>query len=396
VEIRHGRALATDHLPAPVRRRLADLDRLHEVWSARRRHQPGDTVAEGRDALLRRHVRELRAAAAAPADPARERAEADALIATAAVWRAGERLTADYLGGLARSLPDLDPPVPGAPDTGAVLAAAAAVEAHPVVRAAHLLLTGAEELRRAERAAPAADRPAGPEPLLRPLPWALATLSLMRSGYPPLALDHRLAGPQRTGPAADPFVRAVGLLADMAAAAMRAGLSRPARSTGPAPPRPTSLAVALHRRLLDHLRDRSDSLRMVFREIEPDARIAVAAGTADSAAAREHCDAAAQRVLVTPGPGCWWASIDVDLDGGMLRLLVSVHDVGAPPSGVLAVTADAWLTTDDGAADVLDPACTDCVTLLPTDCAGERWPQVEAFADDAVARAVGHLTAALR
>ncbi|MFC4562029.1 hypothetical protein ACFO4E_09195 [Nocardiopsis mangrovi] len=398
MDFRHGGDIALDRFPDSVLRRLADLGRLREVAVARRRHQSAERLDEAREELLRRHVRELHTAAGHGPEPSGGWDDAATLAAVAAEVRDGQRLSPEYLDELADRLPDRDPPIPRPEGFGEVLAEAAAVETHPVVRAAHAFTTCVEGLRHAEHAAPPHAPPAGPDPRLRPLPWALASLSLMRSGYPPPALDHRLAEPQRAaesfGSDADPLTQAVHMFAELESAALRCELSRPARPTD-VRPGPLSLATALHRRILDHVRNRCDSLRMVLRELEPGARADVTAGTAGGGSAREHCDSAAARALFLPGPGCWWTSAHLNLTGGVLRLLVSVHDVGTPPTGVLAVTADAWLTTGTGAVDVLDPACTDCVTLIPTDCADERWPQVEAFVDEAVSRTIGHLTSAL-
>ncbi len=392
VDFRRGHDPDLARLSGSVHRRLAELDRLREVLAERRGYRFGTLAEDAQRAVFRRHVNELRALAGqSQATAKRQEAEVEALVAMAAEYRSGQPITAEYLGELARRLPDFDPPM-ALPDDMAGVLAAAAVEAHPVVRAAHLLLTCADALHRA--GAPTA----GPPPFLRPLPWALASLSLMRSCYPPPALDRRLdvsAHATALGEPKDRLTASVLLLADLVTVSLRADLSRPAHGSGAPPPRSAPLAASLHRRILGYLRERRGPLSLVLRELDPDARAEVGTGSSDDSPSRDRCETAAARALFTAGPGCWWSSVDLDFSGGALRLLILVQDVGSPPTGVLAVTADAWLTTAEGAADVLDLACTDSVTLAPTDSVGERWPRVEAFVDDIVARAVGHLTRAL-
>ncbi|MDA0566169.1 hypothetical protein LG943_17875 [Streptomonospora sp. S1-112] len=540
---RRGRTLVPDGFPDAVRRRLEALDRLRELWAERRRHgiSSADPAAV-RDGV-RRRIEELRALAGRPPlPPERLRAEEDALVALAEDSRAGVRLNADYFDTLARAVPDFSPPLPAPERVGALLAEAAAVETHPLVRAAHLFLTCADALNGAPAppppdaagprhgrdaaaplpagavghgvngavphgaggaaskaaetpggtpggaagaasgvltlpgvgdipvstaaAAPAADDPAappavrspgpgaaeappgppaprrgdGPPAHLRPLPWTVASLSLMRSDLPPPAIDRRAAPPAAAaapgspaegtaGRPRDPLERLAAmvlLLADLETAALRAELSRPARLPGALRPDSSCLGRAVHRRVVNHLRLRCDSLRMVLRELDPAARTSVGSSTeppadptagpgtgpgAENTAASpggaaaeapgvpplaERRAAAARRALFTPGPNEWRASVDVDLADGALRLVVFVQEVGDPASGVLAVTADGWLTSDEGAVDVLDLGCADCVTLVPADAADDRWPEVEAFTDDVLARAVGHLTRAAR
>ncbi|NYE49658.1 hypothetical protein HDA32_004778 [Spinactinospora alkalitolerans] len=415
---RRGHELAPTRFPLDVQRRLAALDRLREIWADHQTRRPGHLWADDRRRLFRRHVLELRALAgqggvASPAaarmaaqgwdaaevdDALRERLrhEEQALVAMAADCRAGQPLTADYLGDLARTIPDFDEPVPAHQGTGEYLAEAAAVETHPVIRAAHLQLM-------CERALESAGQrtPAGPPLHHRPLPWAVASLSLMRSNYPPLIMDRRLAAPHDAARSrADEEARLAGLvclLAELEIAALRGELSWAARASGQPPANTAPLATAIHRRLLEHLRHGAGSLRLVLRELDPGARAAVDAGDiGDDERHRGRLDAAAERAMFSRGPGCWWVSLDLTVADAALRLLLAVQDVGTPATGVLAVTADARLLTDESAADVLDLACTDCVTLIPTDSAGERWPAVEEFADDAISRAVNSLTRALR
>ncbi|CAM3637683.1 hypothetical protein GCM10009799_26420 [Nocardiopsis rhodophaea] len=372
-----------------MRRRLADLDRLRDVCTGHHRHTLGEPPHEALRRVLRRHLRELRSLAAhEDAGPEQLRADEEILLEMAAECRSGECLTPAYLTDLARRAPDFGVPPDLPEDAGKVLAEAATVETHPVIRAAHVFLVCEGELW--------PDRPAPPPP--HPLPWVLASLSLLRSNHPPLPMDRRLAAQlaaARSRP--DHYERLLALIpifADLMTAALRAELCRtPAAappSHGPAP-----LAAALHRRIQEHLRRRGDSLTPVLRELDPTARATHSAGDVSEEAVAQQCDAAAARALFERGPDCWWSSVEITVMDAVLRLLVVVQQVGAPSSGVLAVTADGVLTCSEGPVDVLDLACTDCVTLIPTDCADERWPAVESFIDDVTSRAIHRLTQAV-
>ncbi|GAB3457032.1 hypothetical protein GCM10027570_39150 [Streptomonospora sediminis] len=504
-----GRTLGPERFSDTVRRRLANLDRLREVWTERRCYgRSGNDPAVDR-ASARWRVETLRLLAGADNRPAETlAAEEDAFLAMAADCRSGVRLTPEYFEALAHGVPDFAPPLPAPSGIGEVLAEAAAVETHPVIRAAHLFLTCSDALESGPAGNPGADpvngTPAdtdGPPPHLRPLPWWLAALSLMRSDLPPPAIDRRCPpAPEPTAPApppppgvaappGEPAPSPVGppsaatvpapraaddrltafvlQLADLEAAALRWELSRPTRNPATARKDRGRLAAAVHRRIVEHLRVRCASLRLVLRELDPGSRAVVSSSTGgpaftppggedrvpggsssrgffggttepggtgatpetspssaaapssgrtadeptgDSATATttkpargpardavapspgERRDTAAQRALFTPGANEWQAALDVDLADGVLQLLVFVQEVGSAATGVLAVTADGRMTTDEGATDVLEPGCADCVTLVPTDGADDRWPEVEAFVDDVLSRSVGQLT----
>ncbi len=376
-------------------------------------HRAGEQWAPGRRRIFRWHARELRELAGqGAAAELREqvRGDEDALVAMEADCRSGRRLTGDYLSGLARRIPDFEETVPLPEHTGDLLAEAAAVETHPVIRAAHLHLTCEETLRRVAQR----DGLPGPPLSLRPLPWALASLSLLRSTYPPLIMDHRLVEAHRAARSQptqwDRLTALVPLFADLETVSLRSELSwaaplhaDPDQRSPVSPgahftvvrPRPAPLMAALHRRILERLRFRSASFTLVLRELDPAAQADVTAGDIETAPQRNRCEAAAARALFRLGPGCRWASLDIAATEARLRLLVLVQDVGAPPTGALAVTADAWLTVEDRSIDVLDPAYTDSVTLVPTDGADDRRSEVEGFVDDVVARALDRLTRAL-
>ncbi|WP_420161344.1 hypothetical protein [Nocardiopsis sp. CNT-189] len=365
--------------PTGLDRRLGILDRLHRLWCERHRNRAAGEGGEALRPVFERHVRELRALAGRPGSASRSGLDADALCALADEDRSG-RLTAGHLGALARRIPDFDPPLPGPERVAAAAAEAASSEEHPVLRAARSFLETSRAMGGGEP----------PAPHLRPLPWALASLSLLRAGYPPLAADRRIGGRLEEALAAPEALPALAeVVADLATAELRARLSGPAGVVPPQaePPLVGPLAAAMHRRVHRHLRHRTGPIGLVLREVEPGARVSVSAADTADGAVRERCAGAAERALFTPGPECRWVRLELCAAEREVELLVTVHDVGDPPSGALAVTA--------GPADVLDAACTDCVTLLPGDSADERWPAVEAFVDDAVSRVLDRLTRSL-
>ncbi|MDT0301597.1 hypothetical protein [Streptomonospora wellingtoniae] len=488
---RRAGALAPERFPYAVRRRLGDLDRLREVWADNRRYgdRTDDPAVDRRRA--RRRIEGLRLLAgqdSAASDAIA--AEEDAFLAAAEDCRSGVRLTPDYFEALARGAPDFGPPLPAPEGVGALLAEAASVETHPVIRAAHLFATCTEALATGSAhpaatggpAGVAGDRPAPPDPPahLRPLPWWLASLSLIRSDLPPPAIDSRCPldlpprsaaggsalpwpvaagetpdvpaaapvpggepGPGRapaaalsteSGPEGDRLTPLVLLLADLETAALRSELSRPPRVPAARRGESGRLAAAVHRRIVDHLRLRCAPLQLVLRELDPACRSVVSSSTGgpafatpsgtegggpsgaqpepspasradDSATATRTAVApataergrdSARRALFSPGANEWHASLDVDLADGVLRLTVFVQEVGSSATGVLAVTADGRLNAEDGAMDVLEPGCADCVTLVPTDAADDRWPEVEAFVDDVLSRSIGQLARTAR
>ncbi|MFC7327530.1 hypothetical protein [Marinactinospora rubrisoli] len=413
-----GLDLALSRFPDNVRRRLAALDRLREIWAEHQTRRPRHRWAEDRRRFFRRHVVELRALAGlldakvaraerlsrgwerldvSPELRERLSQEEEALVRMASECTAGQPLTADYLEALAREIPDFDGPPSPTELAGASLAEAASVETHPVIRAAHIQLICETALEPAVTAGPAP----GPPAHRRPLPWAMASLALMRSNYPPLVMDHRLAGQhERARFQAGEWERLVELtllLADLETASLRGELSWSAQQRDQPPVNTAPLATAIQRRVVEHLRHQAASLALVLRELDSAARFAVSAGVPEGdPVLEERLDAAAERALFTRGPGCWWAALDLTVTDGTLRLLIAVQDVGNPATGVLAVTADALLRTAGSQGDALDLACTDCVTLIPTDGADERWPDVAEFVDDAVSQAVHSLTQAMR
>lgn len=353
------------------------------IWAEYRQLQPEAEQAGARRELIRRHVRESEW----PADLEK------VLVEAAAEARAGHPLTPDRIGALARRIAGYTPEhgrrLVLTEQQTRRLAEAAVAEAHPVVRAAHLF---------AECVGLFADedgRPAAPV-LAHPLPWMLASLSLLRSNFPPLVMDHRVLPAMAVSWAeptpGDRVVHLASVLCLLVVAALRGELSRVVSVPGQRTPGTPPLAMAVQRRIAEHLRYRKETLTMLLQTMDGDTRTNITTGDADDPTARAHRDASAAHALFAPGTRYWWTSLDISMSDASLRLFVIVQDVGSPACGVLAVTADAWLTTAAGARDALDLATTDCVTVMPADSVDDRWPQVRDLLDDVVSRSMDQLT----
>ncbi len=392
--------LAPERLPTPVRRTLARVDRLRDVWVEQQCNRAGVQRVPGRSAVLRAHARELLMLAGqeitAPGWRQRALRDENALLHMAATCHTGDQLGTTEEADLPATLADSAATALSKPDRQQ-LAEATTVATHPIVRAAHVYLTCAALLDPSTGAA-AENTP----PAHRQLPWAMATRTLLRSTYAPLAMDHRIADAHTAAAATtnerERLLAFVGIFCDLQTVAMRAELSHAPNNR----PSATSLAhdsrpflSTLHRCVLERARTRSAPFAMVLREIDSTARVDVEAGDTGVAPERGRCDAAAAQALFRSGPECRWVSLQVVTAEATLRLLLLVQDVGTPATGVLAVTADAWLTTADRSVDVLEQAPSDSVTLLPTDSLDDRRTEVESYVDDVVARAVGRLIHAL-
>ncbi|HEX6076034.1 MAG TPA: hypothetical protein VFZ32_12320 [Micromonosporaceae bacterium] len=93
--------------------------------------------------------------------------------------------------------------------------------------------------------------------------------------------------------------------------------------------------------------------------------------------------------------GCWWAYLRVSALGQSLRYLVFVQKVGRGDTGILAVTPFAEIlddTPDNDRADATSgyrrafvPTPRDSVTLVHSNTAEERWPEVAELIDRTLA-----------
>ncbi|GAA0988707.1 MULTISPECIES: hypothetical protein [Nocardiopsis] len=388
--LRSGAAL--DRLPNPVREDLMDVDRLRVIWAQHRQDRPRDARGEARRELTRRRVRAL------GGGPALEE-----LVESASEDRRwGEPVTAAHVAELAeraRALPGDGPTrSPGLAldsEHALRLAGAASAPVHPVVRAAHTFAECSAVLDELASAA-SGDGPrqrADPDDRPWALPWVLASLVLRRADFPPLVPD-RLTEPPSSG--ADPEQRLAGLVrhfAKLVKRSLREELSWSSDSTAPAPRSPVSpLAAVTRRRVQDYVRSRREPVALILRALDPGARAIVHSGGSDAPAPESPVAATAVRAVLTPGAAHWWTALELVVGEASLSLCVVVQEIGRPRTGVLAVSADGRLTTPDGVRDALGMSGTDSVTVMPTDCVDDRWPQVRDLVDEAVSRAMNELT----
>ncbi|NYH51719.1 hypothetical protein HNR06_001308 [Nocardiopsis arvandica] len=370
-----------DRIPSLVREDLMDVDRLRAIWAQHRQSQPRDARAAARRELVRRRVREL------GGGPATE----ELVVSVSVDGTSGQPVNAEFvaeLAGRARDLPEDDPSrSPGGPlDSARALrvAEAASVPAHPVVRAAYTYTECVAVLTEL-------DPDEGANAHLWVLPWVLASLVLRRADFPPLLPDPVSPPPQT---AREPDERLAGVVRHFARLVTGTLLDELSWTPEPVPePRsPVSpLAAVTRRRVLDYVRSRRDSVALILRALDPGARTSVYSGGSDDTEPGSAADTVA-RTLLTPGAAHWWTALELVVDEVSLCLFVVVQEVGRPRTGVLAVTADARLTTPDGVRDALGMSGTDSVTVMPTDCVDDRWPQVRDLVDEAVSRAMNELT----
>lgn len=356
---------------------LDDLDRLRAVWAAHRGSR--EERARVRRELAHRRSYELGGGPAL----------AELLAATASEEMSGRAITSDYVAELAERARSLPCPAtarcPRLADAHAAdIAWAASAPGHPVVRAVHTYVTCAEALRET-----APDRAGGDPGWV--LPWVLASLVLQRADFPPLVPDPGMPACTGAGGA-----RRIDLcarhFAQLVATSLRNELSRapsrPSEARASVPP----LAAAVHRRALDHLRERRGPLLQVLDSLDTHARADVHVGSASQVP--QEVTAPPERALLTPGGDHWWACLVLVMGEAALELYVIVQEVGPTSTGVLAVTADARLATGEGAREVSLMADVDGVTVMPNDSADDRRPLIGNLVDEAVSRAMDQLTRA--
>lgn len=381
---------AWETLPERVREDLRDVDRLRAVWANQRQDQPLDVRGAARRELTRDRVREWGGGPALT----------ELLLTGASV--SGEPMTGPHIAALAgrvAELPESDRyalrPLRAALSTEHTLdlARAAVIPAHPVVRAAH---TYAECVRvLTEASGEESDESAS----LWALPWVLASRVLQRADLPPLLLDPGVPPPDPCTKR-DPEERIATLVSHVArlvTGALRGELgwsrrAEPAART-PVPP----LTAVTRRRVLDYVRSRRDPVALILRALDPGASATVTSGDGGSSgdgglATGGRGVEPLDRALFTPGAAHWWTCLELVVGDASLALYVVVQDVGSPPSGVLAVTANARLVTPEGVREALEMSRTDSVTVMPTDCVDDRWPQVRDLVDEAVSRSMNELT----
>ncbi|MEV2273979.1 hypothetical protein AB0I72_00205 [Nocardiopsis sp. NPDC049922] len=384
-----------NRLPVHVRDELTDVDRLHAIWTRHRHGQPQDARAAALRELIRRRVRDW------GGGPALE----ELVVSTSEEGMSGQPVTVDYVEGLARraaALPaDCPHRSPGPLGTAEArrLAGAAAVPAHPVVRAAHVYAECVDVLRRlraAETAEPGTEtggRAADDGDPPWALPWILTSLVLQRADHPPLFPDPRCFPPpsEERDPAAR-FAELVHHFARLVTSALRDELCWAPASVPPPRAHIPPLASVTCRRIQDYVRSRRTSLALILQALDPRARTTVRTGGSDDAPEDATAPAPAARTVLTPGAAHWWTALELVVGDASLTLFVVVQEVGRPTTGVLAVTADARLTTPEGVRDALDMSGPESVTVMPSDCVDDRWPQMRDLVDEAVSRAMNVLT----
>lgn len=372
-----------DRIPGLVRENLMDVDRLRVIWAQHRQSQPRGVREAARRELVHRRVHEL------GGGPVLK----ELLVSTTVDGTSGQPLTAAFVTELAertRGLPTdcsaRSPERPMDSEQALRLAEAAAVPAHPVVRAAQ---TYAECVAVLTELGP--DEEAEPHPWV--LPWVLASLVLRRADFPPLLPDPLTAPPWN---GRNPDERLAGLVRHFARLVTGALLNELSWTPAPAPPprEPMPpLAVATRRRILDYVRSRREPIALILRALDPQTQTSVYSGGSDDPGSdRDSPAAVAARTLLTPGAAHWWTALELAVSEASLYLFVVVQEVGRPRTGVLAVTAEAHLVTPSGARDTLGMSSTDSVPVMPTDGVDDRWPQVRDLVDEAVSRAMNELT----
>ncbi len=157
-----------------------------------------------------------------------------------------------------------------------------------------------------------------------------------------------------------------------------------------------ALATEVHSMVTDELQRLSASLEQEFRQVDPSARANVSHATpGDPRAHYWHGQIVytARRVdfFANLRDGCWWAHLRISVLGQSLRYLVFVQKVGRGDTGVLAVTPFAEVVDDtpdgersDAAAEyrrAFEPTPKESVTLVYTNSAQERWPEVADLID---------------
>ncbi|MBR8741324.1 hypothetical protein [Nocardiopsis sp. MG754419] len=363
-----------ESLPDRVRDELTDVDRLRAIWAQHRRCRTPEDRSAARRALTHERVR------AWGDDPAL----AELLLFDADETEpplTGDRIVELCAPAVRSSAAEGALGTPPSPEEAGALAEAAIVPAHPVVRAAHVYAACARGTAD-EHVLPDTD---GSLPLL---PWILASHVLQRADHPPLFLDPRSPPPRLRSrqDEAEHFAELVVHFARSVRGALRAEIGWSPGSV-PVPDGPVSpLAAVTRRRVLDYVRSRSAPVALILRALDPEARATVTSGDG------RVTEGTAPRAPLTPGAAYWWARLELEVGEASLSLHVVVQDVGSPPSGVLAVTADARLITPDGVQEALRMSDGDSVTVMPSDCVDDRWPQVRDLVDEAVSRSMNELT----
>lgn len=356
---------------------LGDLDRLRAVWAEHR--SPREERARARRELARRRSYDFGGGPAL----------AELLAATASEEMSGRAITSDYVAELAERAASLPDPgagrCPQLTDTHAAdVAQAASAPGHPVVRAVHTYVICVKALHES------APGETGGDPGWV-LPWVLASLVLQRADFPPLVPD--LEAPVCTGTGGTRQIHLCAHhLARLVATSLRTELSRSPTRTSAARVSAPPLAAAVHRRALEHLRERRGPLLQVLSSLDTGARADLHTGGALQVS---HTVAdPPERALLAPEADHWWACLSLIVAEAVLELYVIVQGVGPVSAGVFAVTADARMTTGEGVHETPLMSEVDGVTVMPNDSADDRRPLILDLIDEALSRSMDWLTRA--
>jgi Fic family protein len=167
-----------------------------------------------------------------------------------------------------------------------------------------------------------------------------------------------------------------------------------------------ALAAAIHGRLGAYLREVSVPFREEFRTVDPAADVAVyQAVPGDERAGwwRAQLIRAANAVDFYSNlhDGCWWSQLRLTAFRQTLRYVVAVQKAGRGDTGVLVVTVFAESLDTAGDSDQTRPTALlqttphDSVTLVYTDDAELRWPEVHELADRTLAAAITRFSGGL-
>ncbi|GIE76192.1 hypothetical protein Aph02nite_21420 [Actinoplanes philippinensis] len=160
-----------------------------------------------------------------------------------------------------------------------------------------------------------------------------------------------------------------------------------------------TLGADLHAKTGEYVRSVRDQFREAFRAVDPAADAVVF----QAAPGEERAGWWRTQIIRTANAvdfysnlreGCWWTQLRLTVFNQTLRYVVAIQKVGRGETGVLAVTAFAESVENLGENDVsrptslLNPTPDDSVTLVYTDVADNRWPEVLDLADRSLAAAI--------
>src|SRR5262249_32684259 len=160
-----------------------------------------------------------------------------------------------------------------------------------------------------------------------------------------------------------------------------------------------ALAAELHARLGEYMRGVRDQFREAFRSVDPAAEAAVyQAAPGDERAwwwrAQLIRTANSVDFYSNLREGSWWTHLRLTVFDQTLRYVFALQKVGRGETGVLAATMFAESVESHAETEsarptpLLSPTPDDSVTLVYTDSADTRWPEVSELADRTLAAAI--------